>query len=97
MIPTKKSLLLLIMLGFISMHSSAKEDLSKEEILIPEKMVSNQVVMYRMLNSQEGVVGDSSHVWYHRRWKKQRHLQWLANRKNLMIPGIDNDYDEEAY
>ena len=54
---------------------------------------SNQVLMYRMLNSETKNPADIS---YYRRWKKERKLGWLANHKNLLIPGMI-DADTEPY
>ena len=59
-----------------------------------ENQSSNQQLLYRMLNSDTKNPEDIS---YYRRWKKERKLEWLSNHKNLLIPGMIDDEDTEAY
>ncbi|MFN7662875.1 MAG: hypothetical protein ACK5PQ_04050 [Alphaproteobacteria bacterium] len=60
-----------------------------------DSKVSNKILMYRMLNSLSAKNPET--IDYYRRWKKERKLQWLANPKNLKIPGMINEEDPDIY
>src|SRR3989344_2897888 len=84
--------LLLIFLGE-QLVFSKKDDVDNtatEEVMEVDNKSSNQWLMYRMLNYKTKNPAD---IDYYRRWRKERHLEWLklewfADHKNLDIPGI---------
>ena len=56
--------------------------------------MTNQALMYNMLNNSPGYEEDPTHIRHQRYWQRMKKLQWLANPRNLMTPGIDENYEE---
>lgn len=77
-----------------NVFSSEVMDIDTLNGINADNQVSNQVLLYRMLNSKTKNPEDIS---YYRYWKKERKLEWLSNHKNLRIPGMIDDEDTEAY
>lgn len=90
-----KIFILSLSLIILGGHPAFSKKESEEDVPISDiegdNQSNNQVLMYRMLNSQ---TKDPSDILYYRRWKKERKLQWLANHRNLLIPGMIDDAEE---
>ena len=90
-----KIFILSLSLIILGGHATFSKKESVEDVSVSDmdgdNKSNNQVLMYRMLNSQ---TTDPSDILYYRRWKKEQKLQWLANHRNLLIPGMIDDAAE---
>lgn len=58
-------------------------------------MSHNEVAMYNMLNDSPGYDEDPTDIKHQRYWQRMKKLQWLANPRNLLKPGLDEHYEED--
>ena len=55
---------------------------------------NNQAMMYKMLNDSPGYEDDPTAIRHQRYWQRMKKLQWLANPRNLLKPGLDENYED---
>lgn len=57
--------------------------------------MTNQVLMYNMLNNSPQYEETPTDIRHQRYWQRMKKLQWLANPRNLLKPGLDENYEED--